>query len=174
MNKGSFFLTRFFRKILLVGILALPMVASSAFELSGTKLEYMNAANTNFYGFGLFTTDKRFDAEMEFFASTRAFQNDAAYYFHEYDYKLWFIAFSGYLHFIRTDNMSFYAGVGIMPFIPRRYAYHFTIGTDFFFTEAFRVFYNYRIMENNAADFAYPRGTSYSFGFKYTTNWFNG
>lgn len=161
------------KALLIIFFLFVPLININSFELAGTKLEYMAADSTNFYGFGLFTTDKRFDAEIEFFASTRFFQGNGTEYFNEYDYKLWFISFSGYLHFIRTDNMSFYGGIGIMPFIPRRYAYHFTLGTDFFFSEAFRVFYNYRIMQNNAADFAYPNGTSYSFGFKYTINWLN-
>ncbi|HRP68084.1 MAG TPA: hypothetical protein PLY93_00935 [Turneriella sp.] len=144
----------------------LPFVQSvEAIEIGGGKFEYMNSKQTNFLGFGLFTSNKRFDAEIEGFFSVQAF-GDAADNVGP-DYRFFFVAFSGYFHFIRTDKMSLFAGGGIMPWLPRTYAYHLAVGMDFYFSENWRLFYTFRYMDNNAAEYRYPTGTSVAVGFKY-------
>lgn len=140
----------------------------SAVEFGGGKFEYMNSKDTNFLGFGLFTSNKRFDAEIEGFVAPTVFtgNTDQSGYLGS-DYRLFFVAFSGYFHFIRTDKMSLFVGGGIMPWLPKTYAYHFAAGMDFFFSEEWRIFYVFRYMDNNAAEYRYPTGTSVAVGFKY-------
>lgn len=141
---------------------------ADAVEFSGAKMEYMGAEKTGFYGFGLFTSDKRFDAELEFFMSTKGWQgNPDGEELHD-NYKLFFFSFAAYFHFIRTDKISWYIGSGIMPWMPRSYAYHYTVGLDFFWDEDFRFFYNFRRLYNNAEAYHYPSGNSFSAGIKWT------
>ncbi|MBV6492731.1 MAG: hypothetical protein LDLANPLL_00728 [Turneriella sp.] len=150
----------------LLALFLLPFTASvEGIEMGGGKFEYMNSKQTNFLGFGLFTSNKRFDAEIEGFVSQKAF-DDSAGDIGE-DYRFFFVAFSGYFHFVRTDKMSLFVGGGIMPWLPRTYAYHFAAGMDFYFSENWRLFYTFRYMDNNAADYRYPTGTSVAVGFKY-------
>ncbi len=140
----------------------------SAVEFGGGKFEYMNSKETSFMGFGLFTSNKRFDAEVEGFVAPQFFSgntSDAGYLGD--NYRLFFVAFSAYFHFIRTDKMSVFVGGGIMPWLPKTYAYHFAAGMDFFFSENWRIFYQFRYMENNAENYRYPTGTSVAVGFKY-------
>ncbi|HNJ66783.1 MAG TPA: hypothetical protein PKW28_12870, partial [Turneriella sp.] len=55
---------------LLVALLLLGSAgALSAVEFGGGKFEYMNSKETSFMGFGLFTSNKRFDAEVEGFVA---------------------------------------------------------------------------------------------------------
>ena len=146
----------------------------SAYEFGGMKGEYMNTEQTNFYGFGLFTSNKRFDAEIEGFFAQELFSGkyqDPGYITDKY--KLFFVAFTGYFHFIRTEKLSFYGGMGIMPWLPKAYAYHFVAGMDFFWTENWRLFYNFRYLVNNASDYQYPSGTSVSVGIKFAVRWIN-
>lgn len=152
----------------IVLVLSLTTVSLSAVEFGGGKLEYMNSKNTNFVGFGLFTSNKRFDAEIEGFFAPRLLGEDeqSATTLGE-DYRVFFFAFSAYFHFLRTDKMSLFAGGGIMPWLPRTYAYHLAAGMDFFIGENWRLFYMFRYMDNNAAEYRYPTGVSVSFGFKY-------
>lgn len=158
--------TGIFRALVLPAVLL--TVPLSAVEFGGGKFEYMNSKETSFMGFGLFTSSKRFDAEVEGFVAPQVFTGnttDAGYIGD--NYRLFFVAFSGYFHFIRTDKMSIFVGGGIMPWLPRTYAYHFAAGMDFFFSENWRIFYTFRFMENNAAEYRYPTGPSVSVGFKY-------
>ena len=141
-----------------------------AYEYAGFKAEFMNAEKTNFYGGGLFTSNKRFDAEIEFFISSKGFEAGAKNI--SPDVRMYFYSFAGYFHFIRTDSISYYIGTGIMPLLPKAYIYHATLGMDFFWSENFRIFYNFRYLYNNASgpniNYYYPRGATFSFGFKYT------
>lgn len=149
-------------------LLCCAVQSLSAVEFGGGKLEYMNSKDTNFIGFGLFTSNKRFDAEIEGFAASQVFAGNTNYTNSlGPNYPLFFVAFSGYFHFIRTDKMSVFVGGGIMPWLPRTYAYNFAAGMDFFLNENWRVFYTFRWMENNASDYHYATGASVSIGFKY-------
>jgi hypothetical protein len=162
-------LARLLRNTAVAALLALGLAQEvSAVEFGGGKFEYMNSKETNFLGFGLFTSNKRFDAEIEGFVAPEVFSGntDNAGYLGS-NYRLFFVAFSGYFHFIRTDKFSLFVGGGIMPWLPRTYAYHFAGGMDFFFTENWRIFYTFRWMENNADQYRYPTGTSVAVGFKY-------
>lgn len=156
------------KSILFSFLLLFGLVQLSALEYSGSKLEYMNVENTGFYGFGIFASNRRFDAEVEIFAAHQVFSGgtDRAT-FAKSSYKTLFYSFSGYFHFIRTDTMSYYIGTGIFPFLPRSYAYHFTAGLDFSWGENWRVYYNYRILFNNAASYRYPSGSAFAAGIKY-------
>ena len=147
-------------------LLAFSVPEIAAFEYTGIKGEYMTIENTGFYGMGIFTSNKRFDAEAEIFLSSKllAGTTDTA----SANYKKYYYAFAGYFHFIRTDSISYYVGAGIMPFIARAYAYHVALGLDFFWHNDFRVFYQYRFLFNTASDYAYPKGSAFSAGFKYT------
>jgi hypothetical protein len=153
----------------LIIISALSFVSSaSAVEFGGGKIEYMNSKQTSFLGFGLFTSNKRFDAEIEGFIAPEVFTgNTSESGYLGNNYRLFFVAFSGYFHFIRTDKMSLFVGGGIMPWLPKTYAYHLAAGMDFFFSENWRIFYTFRYMENNADEYRYPTGTSIAVGFKY-------
>ncbi|RME89732.1 MAG: hypothetical protein D6767_07945, partial [Candidatus Hydrogenedentota bacterium] len=159
-------------KGLLFIILFLSVIAPiSAYEFAGLKTEYMNAEKTNFYGFGLFTSNKRFDAEIEFFLSTKVFKGESEAKALSDKAKLFFYSFAAYFHFIRTDSISYYIGTGIMPLLPKVYAVHATLGMDFFWGENWRVFYNFRYLYNNAStavNYRYPGGATFAFGFKYT------
>lgn len=163
-------LKRYLRKaLMLFALVSLTATTTMAYEFSGFKLEYMNGEETNFYGFGIFTSNKRFDAEVEFFAASKVFSGKADQTSPSTgDYKYFFFSFAGYFHFVRTDSISFYLGMGIFPFIPKTYIYHGTLGMDFFWTENFRVFYNYRYLYNNAQDKRYPSGATFSAGIKFT------
>lgn len=155
-----------FRALALAAVFT--VVPLGAVEFGGGKFEYMNSKETSFMGFGLFTSNKRFDAEVEGFVAPQVFTGnttDTGYL--GSNYRLFFVAFSGYFHFIRTDKMSIFVGGGIMPWLPRTYAYHFAAGMDFFFSENWRIFYTFRFMENNASEYRYPTGTSVAVGFKY-------
>ncbi len=154
--------------IVAAAVLAYGPTAQAA-EFSGFKAEYLNAENTNLYGFGIFTSNKRFDAEAEFFLASKAFTGSEGV---ANDYKFFFFSFAGYFHFIRTDSVSYYIGTGIFPFIPKVYIYHATFGMDFFWSENFRVFYNYRYLFNNADESRYPKGSTFAAGFKYTWDLF--
>lgn len=145
-------------------------------EFGGVKVEYMNAELTNFYGFGFFTSNRRFDAEVEGFLSTKTMKqrpNDKSdeelgYTWIGDNYKFWYMAFSGYFHFIRSDKFSIYAGTGIMPLFPNVYVFHYTAGMDFFWHKDVRLFYNFRNLFNNAESYRFPLGPSFSVGLKYT------
>lgn len=155
-------------RLIFACLMLLGATGVSAVEFGGGKIEYMNTKETNFLGFGLFTSNKRFDAEVEGFVATEYLSgngNDPNYFGSNYRY--FFVAFSGYFHFIRTDKMSMFVGGGIMPWLPRSYAYHFAAGMDFFFSDNWRVFYTFRYMDNNAGEYRYPTGTSVAIGFKY-------
>lgn len=157
-------------------------------EFNGFKLEYMNAEKTNFYGFGLFTSDKRFDAEMEIFLATKIFRgetsndrreedlsNPASAPLVTSDYRFWYFSFSAYFHFIRTDKATIYIGSGIMPLLPEMYAYHGTIGLSLFWSDHFRVFYSYRYLVNNSGPrYTFPQGPSFAFGLKYSFDFLSG
>lgn len=153
---------------LLTAALTVFSISVNAIEMGGGKLEYMNSKETSFIGFGLFTSNKRFDAEIEGFMSPEVFTgNTGKDGYLGSNYRLFFVAFSGYFHFIRTDKMSMFVGGGIMPWLPKTYAYHVAVGMDFYFSENWRVFYTFRYMDNNASDYRYPTGTSVAVGFKY-------
>lgn len=160
-----------------IGILLLALLAAQsahAVEFGGGKFEYMNSKETSFVGFGLFTSNKRFDAEIEGFVSPIFFSgNTEKQDFLGPNYRLFFVAFSGYFHFLRTDKMSLFVGGGIMPWLPKTYAYHFAAGMDFFFSEEWRIFYLFRYMDNNAVSYRYPTGTSVAVGFKYAFRMLN-
>ena len=162
---------------LLILILAASGVLTqdlNAYEFGGLKGEYMNTNQTNFYGMGLFTSNKRFDAEVEGFFAQELFSGKASEPGYITDnYKLFFVAFSGYFHFIRTEKFSLYGGMGIMPWLPKSYAYHFAVGMDFFWSENWRLFYNFRYLVNNASDYHYPSGTAVSVGIKFAMRWVN-
>lgn len=157
------------KKLALILLLLLPLFSTPAVEFAGTKLEYMNVEQTNFYGFGVFTSNKRFDAEIEFFLASKVFSgnSDSSAESVGPDYKFFFYSFAGYFHFIRTDKMSWYVGTGIMPLLPKVYVYHYLIGVDFFWSENWRVFYTFRKLYNNAGSYSYPSGTSFAAGVKY-------
>ncbi len=160
---------RLMKKISLLALLLAGLTTvTNAVEFGGAKVEYMNSKETNFLGFGFFTSNKRFDAEIEGFISPQVFtgKTDQENYLGS-NYRLFFVAFSGYFHFIRTDKMSVFVGGGIMPWLPKTYAYHFAVGMDFFFSDNWRIFYTFRYMDNNAGDYRYPTGTSVAVGFKY-------
>jgi hypothetical protein len=166
------------KKAMLLWVFALAAclvtTAASAIEFGGGKIEYMNSKQTSFVGFGLFTSNKRFDAEVEGFVASQFFSgNSGENNTLGNDYRLFFVAFSGYFHFIRTDKMSMFVGMGIMPWLPKTYAYNFSAGMDFFFTENWRLFYTFRYMENNAEEYRYPTGVSVAVGFKYAFRLFN-
>lgn len=151
-----------------VFLLVVPPTPVVAIELGGGKFEYMNSKETSFMGFGLFTSNKRFDAEVEGFVAPQVFtgktDNEG---FLGSNYRLFFVAFSGYFHFIRTDKWSLFVGGGIMPWLPKTYAFHVALGMDFYFSENWRLFYTFRYMENNASEYRYPTGPSVAVGFKY-------
>lgn len=154
--------------ILLALAPAILVTQVSAVEFGGGKFEYMNSKETSFMGFGLFTSNKRFDAEIEGFVAPQVFTgktDDEG--FLGSNYRLFFVAFSAYFHFIRTDKWSLFFGGGIMPWLPKTYAFHVALGMDFFFTENWRLFYTFRYMENNASEYRYPTGPSVAVGFKY-------
>jgi hypothetical protein len=155
-------------RLLIILVLLASAGTASAAEFGGGKFEYMNSKETNFIGIGLFTSDKRFDAEIEGFIAPVFFSGntDNEGYLGS-NYRLFFVAFSGYFHFLRTDKMSLFVGGGIMPWLPKTYAYHFAAGMDFFFSENWRIFYLFRYMDNNAETYRYPTGTSVAVGFKY-------
>ena len=156
--------------IFLILVFFMPFEKAYSNEFTGTKFEYLNTGKTNFYGLGFFTSDKRFDAEIEFFMSQKVYQrmgSDAPIHISE-AYRRYYFSFAAYFHFIRTDTVSYYVGSGIMPLLPKAYSYHLTLGMDFFWYENFRVFYNYRLLRNNASSYAFPQGTAFSAGFKYT------
>ncbi len=161
-------------KWLFVLFLALAPLVLHAHEFTGVKMEYMNTELTNFYGFGFFTSNRRFDAEVETFFATKMLkgteetEEDLGYKWIESDYKLWYLAFSGYFHFIRSDKLSMYVGTGIMPLFPGAYVFHYTAGVDFFWDEDWRIFYNFRRLYNNADEYSYPVGPSMSVGIKFT------
>ncbi|AFM14781.1 hypothetical protein [Turneriella parva] len=159
---------RKFSQLLILLLFITGAGALSAVEFGGGKFEYMNSKETSFMGFGLFTSNKRFDAEIEGFVAPEYFSGStsSAGYLGD-NYRLFFVAFSGYFHFIRTDKMSLFVGGGIMPWLPKTYAYHFAAGMDFFFSENWRIFYQFRYMDNNAENYRYPTGTSVAVGFKY-------
>jgi len=161
-------------KTAVVTAFILTVSSLGAVEFGGGKLEYMNSKDTSFVGFGLFTSNKRFDAEIEGFAASQVFAGNTTIGSGlGSDYRLFFVAFSGYFHFIRTDKMSFYVGGGIMPWLPRAYAYNLAAGMDFFLSENWRAFYTFRWMENNADQYSYPTGASVSFGLKYAFRMLN-
>ncbi|MDZ7343098.1 MAG: hypothetical protein ONA90_01145 [candidate division KSB1 bacterium] len=151
---------------LILWLWVLPQARFAA-EFSGSKFEYMNSKQTNFIGVGFFTSDKRFDAEVEFFLAPAFFDSGQNYENYGPDYRFFFAAFSGYFRFLRTDKMSIFVGGGIMPWLLRSYAYHFAAGMDFFLSEHWRVFYMFRYMDNNAQHHRYTTGTAVSFGLKY-------
>ena len=161
---------------LALALFLLSSISVQAKEFGGIKLEYMNAQNTNFYGFGLFTSDKRFDAEIEFFIAQRAFEGTdkvdpatgATTSAITSEYRLFYASFSGYFHFIRTDKMSFYIGTGIMPLLLRSYAFHGSLGADYFWTENFRAFYTFRYIATGGSDYSFPTGPSFAAGLKWT------
>ena len=161
-------------RLLILLLLLASAGAASAAEFGGGKFEYMNSKETSFMGFGLFTSNKRFDAEVEGFVAPAVFSGntDNEGYLGS-NYRLFFVAFSGYFHFLRTDKMSLFVGGGIMPWLPKTYAYHFAAGMDFFFSEEWRIFYLFRYMDNNAAEYRYPTGTSVAVGFKYAFRMLN-
>ncbi len=162
--------TRLLAALLLIGSAS----ALSAAEFGGGKFEYMNSKETSFVGFGLFTSNKRFDAEIEGFVAPTFFSgNTENEGYLGSNYRLFFVAFSGYFHFLRTDKMSLFVGGGIMPWLPKTYAYHFAAGMDFFFSEEWRIFYLFRYMDNNADAYRYPTGTSVAVGFKYAFRMLN-
>lgn len=150
-------------------LFALPFGKVTGAEFGGTKIEYMNAHNINFYGLGFFASDKRFDAEVEFFLASKVFQgrNDDTAFVGPL-YRNFFVSFTGYFHFIRTDKMSIFAGLGIMPWLPEAYSYHWVGGTDYFWSQSWRVFFNIRYLVNNATEYRYPNGFTFGAGFKYT------
>ncbi|MCS6984048.1 MAG: hypothetical protein NZM25_02830 [Leptospiraceae bacterium] len=156
-------------------------------EFNGFKLEYMNAENTNFYGFGLFSSDRRFDAEMEFFFASKLFKGESEDDAEEQgpdpvkaplvtsDYRFWFMSFSAYFHFLRTDKATVYLGSGIMPLLPQAYSYHWTVGMSLFWSDHFRVFYSFRHLINNAQGrYRFPAGPSMAFGLKYSFDFMSG
>jgi len=152
----------------LIVLLAIAIPSSlSAVEFGGGKFEYMSSKETNFLGFGFFTSNKRFDAEIEGFVAPEYFAGGSVDGYFGPNYRYFFVAFSGYFHFLRTDKMSLFAGGGIMPWLPKTYAFHVAAGMDFFITENWRIFYMFRYLDNNAADYRYPTGASVAFGFKY-------
>ncbi|MCX7633710.1 MAG: hypothetical protein N2Z22_10300 [Turneriella sp.] len=155
-----------------VALLLLSTTAGYAAEFGGTKIEYMNSKETNFVGLGLFTSNKRFDAEVEGFVAPSFFSGNAYSRFGP-DFRFFFVAFSGYFRFLRTDKLSVFIGGGIMPWLPRTYAYHFATGMDFFLSEEWRIFYMFRYMDNNAQPYRYPTGVAVSFGFKYSFRFLN-
>lgn len=162
---------KFIKILFFAIILCISTGSIHAYEYAGFKGEFMSAQKTNFYGAGLFTSNRRFDAEIEFFLSTKVFRPTPESVIDLDKEKLFFYSFAGYFHFIRTDSISYYIGTGIMPLLPRVYAVHATLGMDFFWGENFRVFYNFRYLYNNASsavNYHYPGGATFSFGFKYT------
>ncbi len=183
MRENKNLLPHFTKLALLIAFLLPTYVAGR--EFNGFKLEFMNAQKINYYGFGLFTSDKRFDAEMEFFFAQKLFAGETEADNRNQDenapppdprkapkvtdaYRFWFMSFAAYFHFIRTDKMGIYIGSGIMPLLPEAYSYHWTVGMNFFWSDHFRVFYNYRYLINNAGDYSFPNGSALSFGLKYS------
>lgn len=158
-----------------LSIFLLTHISVEAKEFAGFKLEYLNSMDTNFYGFGFFTSDKRFDAEIEFFLATRALEGEDAKESNKKslsaikkEYPLFYASFSGYFHMIRTDKMSLYIGTGIMPLIVGSYVYHGSIGVDYFWSQNFRGFYTFRYIQVGGNDISFPHGPSISAGLKWT------
>jgi hypothetical protein len=150
---------RWIRKIFLVAFSFMILSYAYSLEYTGFKLGYMNVKGTNLYGIGIFTSDKRFDAEMSFYFGERFYRAilEDNYYdesehngmsftdYHKF-YEGVFVAFSGSFHFIRSPRMSVYIGGGLLPPIPifARYLYFYHIGVSIYQSAKFRIDFEFK------------------------------